>query len=423
LRTELAILARQALTSSDLTALGEALATQELPDSFGVLGDSELVKLLSNDLEGDDPAKWVTRPLTWNISLYDPHVVLNSSDKLLHLLWQDLNTRLSRKLEAVGRRTTLSSRGAVLCFFGRARFSIVVEYTRSGGGAVNLRPLAALTNPNGVLELGNLLDVATAESQNAIKNAALSVDKLVFQRGSIIHVDRQREDVFGPTIDTVILGELLAESLENRKPPERISALEIGSGSGLLSAILGSSNNVSELTAIDLNTSAVTCTLKNLQINDVTLDSMHQRVRVRAERFAPDQLIAPFDLVVCNPPYIPSPPDSSSSSTREYGRAVGGLELCEDILKSLPNLLAPNGALLLMASSLSDTEVKAMVPQGFEATAALSEEGRRVPLDVDTVWDDPKWRERLIADQRIEEDDRGRLWHALRPLWVRRSGG
>jgi release factor glutamine methyltransferase len=421
-KTELARLAREALATSEFKAFGDALATQALPDSFGVLADSDLVALVAEQLQDDDPTKWLTRPLTWNAGLYDPHVTLSSADKLLHLLWQDLSTRLARKLDAVSHRTSLSPRGAVLCFFGRAQFSIVVEYTRSGGGAVGLRPLAALPDPNGVLELTNLLDEATAEVRNAIKNAAMSVDKLVFQRGSIIHVDRQREDVFGPTIDTVILGELLAEWLDLKTPGSKISALEVGPGSGLLSAILASSDHVGDLTSVDLNGSAVSCTLKNLQINDVTLDAKHQRVRIRAEKFDSDQFTAPFDFVVCNPPYIPSAPDSASLAMREYGRAVGGLELSMDILKSLPTLLSPEGVLLLMASSLSDSEIIATVPEGFEAVAALGGDGRRVPLDVDVVWQRADWRERLLADQRIEQDEDGGLWHKLRPLWIKRTG-
>lgn len=422
MKKELARLAREALTTSDFKTFGDSLANQALPDSFGVLADRELVAIVAEQLQDNDPTRWVTRPLTWDARLYNPHVTLTPAEQLLHLLWQDLSTSLARKLDAVGHRTSLSPRGAVLCFFGRGQFSIVVQYTRSGAGAVGLRPLAALPEPTGVLELTNLLDGATAEVRNAIKNAALSVDKLVFQRGIIIHVDRQREDVFGPTIDTVILGDLLAERLESRTSVRKISALEVGPGSGLLSAILASSDHVGELTAVDLNGAAVSCTLKNLQINDVTLDAKHQRVRVRAEKFAANQFTSPFDFVVCNPPYIPGAPGSSSPSMREYGRAVGGLELCIEILTSLPTLLAPHGSVLLMASSLSDPEVIAAIPEGFEAIAALEGDGRRVPLDVDAVWERSDWREKLLADQRIEQDDEGGLWHKLRPLWISRRG-
>jgi tRNA1(Val) A37 N6-methylase TrmN6 len=420
-KKEFARVAHDALGTADFTAFDQALANLVLPDSFGVFADPDLVRALAKDLGDADTTKWITRPITWDATLYDARVKLSTADNLIHLLWQDLSQRLARKLDAVARRASLAAHGAVLCFFARAQFSIIVEYTRSGGGAVSLRPLAALPEPNGVLELTNIFDGVTAQTRNAIKNAALSVDKLVYQRGCIIHVDRQREDVFGPTIDTILLGELLAEWLDLQGATRKISALEVGPGSGLLSAILASSDHVTDLTAIDLNGAAVTCTLKNLHINGATLDAMHQLIRVRAERFQANQFTDSFDIVVCNPPYIPCEPKSTGSSMKEYGRAVGGLELCKDILASLPTLLSPGGLLLLMASSLSDDEARAAIPAGFSAIAALDEDGRRVPLDVDVVWQNAEWRAQLAADGRIEEDANGVLWHRLRPLWIRRT--
>jgi release factor glutamine methyltransferase len=420
-KKEFARVAHDALTTSDFTAFDQALANQVLPDSFGVFADIDLVQSLAKQFGDSDTTKWITRPLAWDATLYDPRVTLSTADNLIHLLWQDLSQRLARKLDAVARRTSLAARGAVLCFFARAQFSIIVEYTRSGGGAVSLRPLAALPEPNGVLELTNIFDGVTAQTRNAIKNAALSVDKLVYQRGCIIHVDRQREDVFGPTIDTIILGELLAEWLDSLKADRKISALEVGPGSGLLSAILSSSDHVAELTAVDLNGAAVTCTLKNLHINGAALDAKHQLVRVRAERFQTEQFTESFDIIVCNPPYIPCEPSSTGLSMKEYGRAVGGLDLCKQILRSLPTLLSQGGVLLLMASSLSEDEVHAEIPRGFSAETALSNDGRRVPLDVDVVWQNAEWRKQLMSDGRIEEDANGVLWHRLRPLWIRRT--
>jgi tRNA1(Val) A37 N6-methylase TrmN6 len=426
LKAELAKLAREALATSEFKQFGDALSTQALPESFGVLTDSALMTKIAVQLRDGDPMHWITRARTWDASLYHPSIAFDAADNLLHLLWQDLSTRLARKVDAVAHRTPLAARGAVLCFFGRAQFSIVVEYTRSGGGAVSLRPLAALADPNGVFELSNLLDGATPEIRNAVKNAAMSVDKLVFQRGSIVHVDRQREDVFGPTIDTVILGELVAEWLDTKTRESKVVALEIGPGSGLLSVLLGSSDCVRALIAVDLNDAAVTCTLKNLKINDITLDAKHQRVRVRAEKFDPAQLVDQFDFIVCNPPYIPDVPDaveSTSPSMKEYDRAVGGLDLCLEILGNLPELLAPKGVLLLMTSSVSDREVMACLPDGFEASPALGADGRRVPLDVDVVWRRQEWRDWLLSGGRIERDERGGLWHRLRPFWVKRKEG
>lgn len=418
--SDLEALARQAIASSDFKKFDEAISLQELPKSFGVLNDAELVQVIATYL-GDDPTRWVLRPSTWDVSAYSHLTTFNPAETLLHLLWQDLRSKLARKLDAVARRGPISREGAILCFFGPATFEIIVRFTRSGG-AMELRPLVAQLNPSGVLDLMSLLDGASPQLKSQIKRVAISTDKLIYQRGALIHVNRQTEwEVFGPTIDTIILAELIADRIETLAPEHRITALEIGPGSGLLSAVLAKSEHVAELTAVDLNPAATSCTIKNLQTNDVILDGKHQAIRVRSEAFSSQQLCPPYDLIVCNPPYIPKAPDPADHSLSERGRAVTGIELCVDILSQLPSLLGEGGLALVMTSSLSDREVLDCIPQGFLAIQALPGDGRRVPLDVDDVWDSSEWREQLLREARIEEDEHHGLWHKLRPIWVRRK--
>ena len=420
MRAELASLAKAALNSSQLQQFHDELATQALPDSFGVLTDPDLVEMLTAKL-GGTVAEWITRDLTWDEQKYGPQLGPNfvAEDQLLHLLWQDLDTKLARGVEAVSAKVALSTKGAILCFFGRAQLTIIVQYTRSGGGAVDLRPLAVVENPAGVLELEELFHRQPPNIRNLLKKSAVSVDKLVFQRGTIVHVDRQREDVFGPTIDTVILGELIAETLESRMGGSKMSAMEIGCGSGLLTALLASSSHIAELTALDISEPAIACTLKNLQVNGYKLDQ--STIRVRGERFIAAHYPEKIDLVVCNPPYIPDS-DEARTTMAPYGRAVAGIELGVDILKALPALLSDGGALLLMTTSVSHKDVMQFLPAGFEWRPALTSEGRRVPLDVDNLWQRPEWRDELLNENRIELDSEGQLWHHLLPVWVSRSG-
>ena len=124
---------------------------------------------------GGNVGHWITRPLTWDADEYDPLVApkFETEDTILHLLWQDLDTKLAQKIEAVGRKVALATRGAVLCFFGRAQLTIIVEYTRSGGGAVNLRPVAAVQDPAGLFELDELFDRQPPQIRNLLKKSAL----------------------------------------------------------------------------------------------------------------------------------------------------------------------------------------------------------------------------------------------------------
>lgn len=413
-----------ALVTGDFAQLGDALASNTYPESLGVLTDPEVVSELARLLDDSDPTNWMTRPTTWDSTVYGPILRLKPAEELLHLLWQDLDTRLSRKMAAVSRTVHLRSRGAVLCFFGRAELCLIVQYTRSTGPAVRLRPVAAFANPTAVLDLVKFFCQASAEIRNTIKTIALSVDKLIFVRGSLVHVDRQRDNVFGPSIDTVLMAELIVEWLAS-STSDSMSALEIGSGSGLLSVIMASCDRdrVRELTALDISPFAARCTLKNLHINDRPLDSSLQTVRVRAERFSAPQFVDRFDLVVCNPPYLPKTEEAGFSSMRELERAAGGeggLDLCLEILSSLSSLLSDDGACLLMTSSVTEQEVQRNIPAELKSSPALHGVGIRVPLDVDAVWEHPAWRKKLLEQGLIEQDESGGLWHHVRPLWITR---
>ena len=58
---DLEALARQAVASADFKKFYEAISLQELPKSFGVLNDAELVRAIAAHL-GDDQTEWVLRP-------------------------------------------------------------------------------------------------------------------------------------------------------------------------------------------------------------------------------------------------------------------------------------------------------------------------------------------------------------------------
>lgn len=411
------------MKQNDFRDFEAALARQNLPDTFRVLLYDSVSQLLGQQL-GGGVVNWIMRESTWDTRSYNPRKVaaFTTGEKLMHLLWHDLETRLTLKLSSLFQKITSPSQGAVLCFFGGAALNVIVRYRRAAGGAVSLQPITAVENPHGVFELPGLFAAASPEQRSSLKAAALSVDKLLFQRGVLIHVDRQREDVFGPTIDTVLLAEILGERLEALPQDVHMLALEIGPGNGLLCSILGISRKVDALYAIDLNPSAATCTLKNLGVNDIEIGAMTPALCVRAERFRPSEIAQPVDLIVCNPPYIPEPTGKDPVGHNGHHLAVSGLELCKDLLSSLDSILTPRGELLLMTSSLSSAAVQSLIPDGFMIRPAYADQGYRVPLDVDAVWQSPTWRDQLLQTGLIEADMESNLWHYLRPVWVFRQG-
>jgi len=109
-------------------------------------------------------------------------------------------------------------------------------------------------------------------------------------------------DVLIPRPDTEILVETVLEILHqyNTDRPARI--LEIGTGSGAISTALAHSHINIKILATDISLNAVLLAKQNIY-------RYHLEDRVQlmcADAFAPLKNIPFFDLVVSNPPYIPS---------------------------------------------------------------------------------------------------------------------
>lgn len=108
----------------------------------------------------------------------------------------------------------------------------------------------------------------------------------------------QDEKVFRVGTDAVLLGALshVNESKE---------ALEIGSGTGIISLMLAQRNQKVEITAIDINEKAAELTATNFQNSPFA--SRLNSFCFDLNGFHPDRK---FDLIVCNPPYFELTPQS-----------------------------------------------------------------------------------------------------------------
>lgn len=96
-----------------------------------------------------------------------------------------------------------------------------------------------------------------------------------------------------------------------------------------------------------------------------------------------------FDVVVCNPPYVPAPRPGVAQfgAARAWDAGLGGRAVVDRICAAIPDVLRPAGVLLMVHSGLCDTEA---------TLGALERSGMRAAIvDRTTIPFGPVLRERL----------------------------
>ncbi|KAJ8327904.1 hypothetical protein BDV3_005245 [Batrachochytrium dendrobatidis] len=165
----------------------------------------------------------------------------------------------------------------------------------------------------------------------------------------ISHISRdQYQSVYEPAEDTFLLLDALEKDRNILLDIQPTIALEIGSGSGcvtaFLGALLGSSNTLFLCT--DINDFAAKTTLKTGQANKIQIDavitsftsSLHQRICHN------------IDVLIFNPPYVVTTSDEVGSHGIEAAWAGGidGREVIDKFLPLVSQLLSKQGQCYLV---------------------------------------------------------------------------
>ncbi|MFB6169651.1 MAG: HemK2/MTQ2 family protein methyltransferase [Haloarculaceae archaeon] len=158
--------------------------------------------------------------------------------------------------------------------------------------------------------------------------------------------------VYQPAEDS----ELLASVAREAVGPGDV-ALDVGTGSGYVAAEMEAAEPAARVVGVDRNPHACG------QARD------HGVEAVRGNLTAPFRAAA-FDLVVFNPPYLPTPREAERDDWMERALSGGesGREVVEPFLADVGRVLAPGGTCLLLVSSLTDVEAV----RGLAADAGLS---------------------------------------------------
>ncbi|MBO3682534.1 HemK2/MTQ2 family protein methyltransferase [Streptomyces sp. NEAU-YJ-81] len=149
--------------------------------------------------------------------------------------------------------------------------------------------------------------------------------------------------VYAPQHDTW----LLTEALNRENITEGTAVLDIGTGSGAL-AIAAARRGAGQVTAVDVSPLAVVTAWLHSRLEGL-------RIQVMRGDLLTSVADRRFDLIVANPPYVPSPA-ARRGRALAWNAGVDGRALVDQICQDAPPLLHPDGVLLMVHSALCGIE-------------------------------------------------------------------
>lgn len=402
------------LSTGDTSEWQKLVREGQLPDPFAPVLDARVVnRIYPGGFEGFD--SWIAGIEGWLSTMQHSPLGGGPENNILYSAWDYFSTNLSEALREARTVGDIPRTGGVLAFVGGLSKCVVLDYAFSGT-IPRLIPVTVIGDPQSALDLWLAMDAAASPlARNRLKTGVGSGHKIIAHNQILIHVDRRSEaEVFGPSIDTLLMVEVLTSYLLPGDPTVK-SALEVGSGSGMLGAAVAKyAADLEQLYAIDIEMQAISCTDKNLRINRPP--SNLKEVLIKGE-FDPAAFAQKFDLIVCNPPYVPELTYLAQNHRTDRLSAVAGLDLIALLLATAEELLSPEGRMLLMTSEVALTETLDMVPPSLEVDRPLGDEGHEVLFDVEAVLIREEWLEALLSQNKIRKDGEAFV-HRLHPLWI-----
>lgn len=166
------------------------------------------------------------------------------------------------------------------------------------------------------------------------------------------------DQVYEPAEDSYLLADTALEFIK-----DEMHILEIGTGTGFVSAVVKANRNV-RLTATEISPVAAICA----RSNDIDV--------IRTDMFTGLQGKQQFDVIIFNPPYLPTSEEEKIPGWLNYA-FDGGIDGRKDIkpfMEQVSIYLKPDGIILLLISSLTGIEevMKEMLQFGFSSEISAS---------------------------------------------------
>ncbi len=163
------------------------------------------------------------------------------------------------------------------------------------------------------------------------------------------------DNVYRPAEDTFLLA-------ENLPVEEGDVVLDMGTGCGILGII--AAKKARRVVAVDVNPYAVQCARINAKFNHVS-----EKMDIRqGDLFEPLKEDEKFDVIIFNPPYLPSKADNQKAwIEKAWTGGPAGRDVIDRFLSEVPSNLKKGGRILLAQSSLSnpDRTIEKLENAGF----------------------------------------------------------
>lgn len=165
--------------------------------------------------------------------------------------------------------------------------------------------------------------------------------------------------VYEPAEDTFLLLDALEQDAELLSSTQPNVCLEIGSGSGCVSAFVAKLLGPRCLyLCTDINSFASDCTLRTGKTNKVLLHSVQASF---AQPFR-ERLKGKIDIILFNPPYVPTDEDELRLAQEKrdiecsWSGGLLGMQVTNEFLRVVAEYLSPNGLFYLVVLKANDVQ-------------------------------------------------------------------
>ncbi|TGZ62347.1 hypothetical protein CRM22_007482 [Opisthorchis felineus] len=163
------------------------------------------------------------------------------------------------------------------------------------------------------------------------------------------------KDVYPPSEDSFLFLDALEADIHFLKSVKPCVTLEVGSGSGIISTFLCNANlGVCFHICTDVCPAACIATKRVLEANLIPAILPVDSVRCSLTTPLTDRLASSVDIVLFNPPYVPTAAEEHSASgstiASTWSGGLKGREVIDAFLVQAVKLLSPRGCIYLLLS-------------------------------------------------------------------------